>query len=229
MKKRYYLLTATVLMLVGSGSWAQRPVDGDGFAKYKNSISLDLVSIGYMSPQIMWEHYFDSRFSCGVFVQGHFKNHSTFKDTDLSHDETYNGEKYHIKYDRRYAGVMVSPECRYYLGKRPDRGLYGSFRMDMGLFRESYDVSRAPKVGLSAQSDQYLFLRNEKGELNMGLGAGLGMGWKLWFKQNSHWGMDANCYVKYDWKMCSSNDNLWEWRLGPGLITDLNIAVIYRF
>ena len=56
---------------------AIKPIETAGFDKFNNSFKLDLVSVVYLSPQLAWEHYTDTRFSYGVSVQAHFVNRST--------------------------------------------------------------------------------------------------------------------------------------------------------
>ena len=211
---------------------AVKPIETEGYDRFGNSFKLDLVSLVYVAPQVMWEHFTDTRFSYGVYAQAHFLNRSTFRDTEKSPGKTTfeNGEKYDTKWDRRYAGVMVCPEGRYYVGSKPSRGFYLAARADMGIFRESFDVKRRHVVeGAEKREEDYIFLYNEKGELDFGLGCGFGIGGQWYFGQNSHWGMDVNGFLKSDWKLGDDDENVWEWFWGPGLFADLNISILYRF
>lgn len=162
------ILTLILMLGVAGAAQAIKPLLTEGFDKYNNSFKVDLVSIAYMSPQIVWEHHTDTRFSYGVSAQAHFVNRSSFV-RSLSGDEelptqvnldgtTYNliwdghpakwyadvkmdGETYEVKWDRKYVGVMFCPEGRYYFGRKPARGFYATARMDMGVFQERFDVS----------------------------------------------------------------------------------------
>lgn len=75
MKKTIFFI-ATALCLSQS-MMAIKPLLTEGYDKYNNSFKLDLVSVGYLSPQIVWEHYTNTRFSYGVSMQTHFVNRST--------------------------------------------------------------------------------------------------------------------------------------------------------
>ena len=269
--KKAILSTFFMLCAVFSAQ-AVKPLLTDGFDKYNNSFKIDLVSVGYMSPQIVWEHYTNTRFSYGVSMQTHFVNrsnavrdnkelatlptqvelHGTMYDLDWSDhplklyaDVTMDGEKYEVKWDRKYVGVMICPEGRFYFGRKPDRGFYGVARVDMGLFREKIDVSvttlskdyiagltpeqkETDKKYLDYQEDTWRKAGVENGETFCALGCGFGLGFQCWFKQNSHWGLDVNCFGKSDWKF-SEDDNVWEWFWGAGSPIDANLSIIYRF
>ena len=161
-------ISLIIMLCAAFNAQAIKPLLTDGYDKYNNSIKLDLVSVGYMSPQIVWEHYTDTRFTYGVSMQAHFMNRSTFvrdlKDGDpvpttvkldgtmynlswQGHplhwyaDITKDGETYEVKWDRKYVGVMVCPEGRFYFGRKPHRGFYIVARADVGLFREQFLVS----------------------------------------------------------------------------------------
>ena len=162
-------ILTVILMLCAAGSaHAIKPLLTEGFDKYNNSFKVDLVSVGFMSPQIVWEHYTNTRFSYGVSLQTHFMNRSSFV-RSLSDGETYpttvvlDGKTYdlswkghpakwyadvtmddgthEVKWDRKYVGVMACPEGRYYFGRKPARGFYAVLRTDLGLFREQFIVS----------------------------------------------------------------------------------------
>ena len=159
MKKTIFFIAAVLLM---SQAVTAKKLLTEGYDKYNNSFKLDLVSVGYMCPQIVWEHYTDTRFSYGVSMQTHFINHSTFvrdlndgdpipttvkldgKNYDLDWsdhpanwyaDVNMEDGKHEVKWDRKYVGVMVCPEGRLYMGRKPARGFYVVLRADMGLFR----------------------------------------------------------------------------------------------
>ena len=261
-----------IMLCAGFKAQAIKPLLTDGFDKYNNSFKIDLVSIGYVSPQIVWEHYTNTRFSYGVSMQTHFVNRSSFvrscgDDEELptkvkldgttydliwdGHpakwyaDVKMDGKTYEVKWDRKYVGVMLCPEGRLYFGRKPDRGFYGVARVDMGLFREKFDVfvetlDQEYRAGLTEEQkktdEKYLdFLDDtwrkagvENGETFCAIGCGFGLGFQCWFKQNSHWGLDMNCFGKSDWKF-SEDDNVWEWFWGVGLPVDLNLSVMYRF
>lgn len=226
-------IIAVVSMLFAANTvQAVKPIETEGYDRFGNSFKLDVVSLLYVAPQVMWEHFTDTRFSYGIYAQAHFMNRSTFRDMEKSPGKTTfeNGEKYDTKWDRRYAGVMVCPEGRYYVGSKPARGFYLAARADMGLFRESFDVKRRHVVeGVENKEEDYIFLYNEKGDLDFGLGCGFGIGCQYYFGQNSRWGMDVNCFLKSDWKLGDDDENVWEWFWGPGLLADLNISILYRF
>ena len=63
---------------------AVKPLETEGLVKYKNSFKIDLVSLGYVAPEIEWEHYTSTRFSYGGFLQAHFINRSSFRDPERS-------------------------------------------------------------------------------------------------------------------------------------------------
>ena len=260
------------LLCMSQSIMAIKPLLTEGYDKYNNSIKLDLVSVGYLSPQIVWEHYTDTRFTYGVSMQAHFMNRSTFvrdlKDGDpvpttvkldgtmynlswQGHplhwyaDITKDGETYEVKWDRKYVGVMVCPEGRFYFGRKPHRGFYIVARADVGLFREQFlvSVSTLSKEYINNLSEQQKetdetykkhqkepwHLGNvEQGETFMAAGCGAGLGFQGWFKKNSHWGFDLNGFFKSDWKF-SKDDNTWEWILGAGSPMDFNASIIYRF
>ena len=232
-----------------------------------------------MSPQFVWEHYTDTRFSYGVSAQTHIVNRSTFvrslNDGDPvpttvkldgktypldwskhpAHwyaDATMEDGVHEVKWDRKYVGLMVSPEGRFYFGRKPGRGFYCVARVDMGLFQEQFVVSRSrmsyadedadyqqrkaeaqargedPNTVSKTIEDRWQRAGIETGETFMAVGVGGGLGFQGWFKKNSHWGFDLNCFAKSDWKF-SEDDNLWEWFWGAGLPADLNASIIYRF
>ena len=260
------------MLCAGFNAQAIKPLLTDGFDKYNNSLKVDLVSVGYLSPQIMWEHYTNTRFSYGVSAQAHFMNRSSFV-RSLSDGETVpstvvlDGDTYalswaghpakwyadvtmsdgthEVKWDRKYVGVMVCPEGRFYFGRKPDRGFYGVLRADVGLFHEQFLVSvttlnkeyingltdeqkTTDEKYLKYQEDVWRKANVEQGETFMSLGCGFGLGFQGWFKQNSHWGFDLNCFLKNDYKF-SKDENTWEWFLGPGFVADANASIIYRF
>ena len=272
MKKTIFFIAA--LFCMSQSMMAIKPLLTEGYDKYNNSIKLDLVSVGYMSPQIVWEHYTNTRFSFGVSAQAHFMNRSnavrTWDNGETRPSEVkldkrtyqviWDGHRHpmgwyadvsmddgthEIKWDRKYVGVMVCPEGRYYFGRKPHRGFYFVARVDMGLFDEMFDVSYATLNweyidGLTAeeketdpvyqryQKNQWRRGNVEKGETFLALGVGGGFGFQGWFKQNSHWGFDLNCFAKSDWKL-SADDNVWEWFWGAGSPIDANASIIYRF
>ena len=265
-------ISLIIMLCAAFNAQAIKPLLTDGYDKYNNSIKLDLVSVGYMSPQIVWEHYTDTRFTYGVSMQAHFMNRSTFvrdlKDGDpvpttvkldgtvynlswQGHplnwyaDITKDGETYEVKWDRKYVGVMVCPEGRFYFGRKPHRGFYIVARADVGLFREQFLVSvstlskeymnslsdsqkETDEAYLKHQKDPWHLGNIEQGETFLAAGAGVGLGFQGWFKKNSHWGFDLNCFIKNDWKF-SKDDNTWEWFWGAGLPADINMSLIYRF
>lgn len=270
MKKTFFFI-ATALCLSQS-MMAIKPLLTEGYDKYNNSIKLDLVSVGYRSPQIVWEHYTNTRFSYGVSMQTHFVNRSTFV-RDLNDgdpipttvkldgktytldwsghpanwyaDVTMDDGTHEVKWDRKYVGVMVCPEGRFYMGRKPDRGFYFVARADVGLFREQFIVSNTTlnKEYIKALTDEqkntderYLKYHEdpwhkanvEQGETFLAAGVGGGLGFQGWFKKNAHWGFDLNTFVKNDWKF-SKDDNQWEWFWGAGLPLDFNASIIYRF
>lgn len=247
------LLYASLLMLgMTYQAQAGNPIETTGFDKYKNSFDIDLVSVCTLSPEIHWEHYTDTRFAYGVYMQTHFRNRSTASrqfeagtrpqtltldgqtyDLDWSAysnilndyaDITMDGQTYKVQWNRKYVGVMISPEGRYYMGKKPDRGFYGAARLNMGAFREQFDIQKTTKGG----TDNWKTLDTENGESFLAVGGGIGIGCQYWFGKNSHWGLDTNCYVQKTWKF-SKDDNNWEWVWGAGTPVDLNISLSYRF
>lgn len=273
------ILTMFFMLCAASAVHAIKPLQTEGFDKYDNSFKVDLVSLGYMSPQIVWEHYTDTRFSYGVSVQTHFMNRSSFvrslsgnetlpttvKLDGTTYDLIWDGHpakwyadvnmedgKHEVKWDRKYVGMMVCPEGRFYFGSKPARGFYFVGRADMGIFRETFVVSRT-RLTLDQEHDIYMQKRSEaeargenpdnvantienrwkragteKGEMFCALGIGGGFGFQGWFKQNSHWGYDLNVFGKSDWKF-SEDDNVWEWFWGVGSPVDFNASIIYRF
>lgn len=268
-----------VLSCLGPAALAVKPLETKGFDIYRNNIKLDIVSLGYVSPQFEWEHFTGTRFSYGLYVQAHFMNRSTFVrsynneqfpstvrldgnsyDLDWSShpshlyaDVKMDGKTHEVKWDRKYVGLMFCPQGRYYFGRKPDRGGYGAARMDMGVFRETFVVSvtrlsleeedelykqrkeQAKAEGKNPDSvaktveDRWRKAGTEKGEIDLGLGMGFGLGFKGWFRKNSRWGFDANCFVKSDWKLGDDQDNFWEWFWGVGLPVDANLSIVYRF
>lgn len=212
---------------------AIRPIETKGFEMYRNSIKADIASFVFVSPQFQWEHYTDTRFSYGMYMQAHFMNRSSFRDTDRSPGEQVadDGETYDTKWDRRYRGVMFCPEGRFYVGRKPARGFYLATRADMGVFREVFDVKRLHMIdGVKNYSDHaWEYLSTEKGCMVYGLGCGFGLGCQYYFGKNSQWGLDTNTYIKSDWKLGDDGKNVWEWFNGVGLMFDLNISILYRF
>lgn len=273
------ILTVLFMACAACTLQAIKPIETEGFDKFNNSFKLDLVSVGYLSPQLAWEHYTDTRFSYGVSAQAHFVNRSTFvralnegdevpatvKLDGKTYDLDWSGHpsnwyadvnmedgKHEVKWDRKYVGMMICPEGRFYFGRKPARGFYAVARVDVGLFRETFVVSRsrlsyaeedaiiqkrkdeAAAAGQDPNSvsktieDRWQRAGYEKGELFCALGGGAGFGYQGWFKKNSHWGFDLNAFFKKDWKF-SEDDNQWEWLLGAGSLLDLNASIIYRF
>ena len=266
------ILTLILMLGVSGAVQAIKPLLTEGFDKYNNSFKVDLVSVGYLSPQIVWEHYTNTRFSYGVSMQAHFMNRSSFvrnlnaddpvpttveldgRQYNLSWsghpakwyaDVTMDDGTHEVKWDRKYVGLMVCPEGRFYFGSKPDRGFYGVLRADVGLFREQFVVSvttlnKEYINGLTEEQKQtdetyQKYLEDvwrkanvEQGETFMSLGCGFGLGFQGWFKKNSHWGYDLNCFLKNDYKF-SKDDNTWEWFCGPGFVADANASIIYRF
>ena len=267
------------ILCAGFNAQAIKPLLTDDFDRYNNSFKVDIVSLGYLSPQVVWEHYTDTRFSFGVSAQTHFVNRSTFVrslsdgypvpstvkldgvtyDLDWSRhpsklyaDVNMADGKHEVKWDRKYVGVMVCPEGRLYLGKKPHRGFYFVARVDMGLFQEQFVVSRSrlsyeqedaliqqrkdeaqargedPNNVSKTIEDRWQRAGIETGETFLAAGAGIGLGFQGWFKKNGHWGFDINCFAKNDWKF-SKDENTWEWFLGPGFWGDANMSIIYRF
>ena len=270
MKKTIFFIAVALCM--SQSMMAIKPLLTEGYDKYNNSFKLDFVSVGYLSPQIAWEHYTNTRFSYGVSAQAHFINRSTFV-RSLADGETYptsvvlDGKTYaldwsghpakwyanvamedgthEVKWDRKYAGLMVCPEGRFYFGRKPARGFYAVLRTDMGIFREQFVVSNTTlnKEYINGLTDEQKqtderyqkYLEDmwhranvEQGETFLAVGVGGGLGFQGWFKKNSHWGFDLNCFVKSDWKF-SEDDNVWEWFWGVGLPADANVSIIYRF
>ena len=262
-----------ILMLcAASAVQAIKPLLTEGFDKYNNSFKVDLVSVGLVAPQITWEHYTNSRFSYGVGFQAHFRNRSnairTFEVEERPTQVMLDGTNYDIikwesllldlyaiiskddgtyevKWDRKYVGAMVSPEGRFYFGRKPDRGFYGMAKIDVGLFHEQFNVSvktesREYRNSLTPEEKEtdaryQKYMENEwhlanveDGETFFALGCGAGMGYQCWFKQNSHWGIDINCLGKCDWKF-SEDENTWEWFWGIAFPVDFNLALKYRF
>ena len=265
------ILTVLFMACAACTLQAIKPIETEGFDKFNNAFKLDLVS-SFFAPQIEWEHYTDTRFSYGVSFQVHFRNRASAK-TSFNDDlrptrvnvdgTTYdivgwhnvdlleyaiikkNDNSYDVKWDRKYVGVMVCPEGRFYFGRKPDRGFYFAGRVDMGVFSEMFDIFRR------TENNEYLnsltveqketdpryqyYIENtwnkvgvEKGETFMALGVGGGLGFQGWFKKNSHWGFDLNCLAKSDWKF-SNDENTWEWFWGVGSPIDANLSIIYRF
>ena len=152
------ILTLILMLGVSGAVQAIKPLLTEGFDKYNNSFKVDLVSVGYLSPQIVWEHYTNTRFSYGVSMQAHFMNRSNAvrannEQGTLPTQVTLDGRVYplswsghplnwyadvtmddgthEVKWDRKYVGVMVCPEGRFYFGRKPDRGFYFVARADM--------------------------------------------------------------------------------------------------
>jgi hypothetical protein len=272
------ILTVIFMLCAASASQA-KPLNTEGFDMYKNGFKVDLISLGYLSPQIVWEHYTDTRFSYGVSAQTHFVNRSTFvrslaegqtvpttvKLDGKTYDLDWSGHpskwyadaimedgKHEVKWDRKYVGVMICPEGRLYFGRRPHRGFYGVLRADMGIFQETFVVSRTrltkeqedaiyqqrkdeaqaagqdPNSVANTIEDRWKRAGTEKGEVFPALGVGGGLGYQGWFKKNAHWGFDLNVFGKTDWKF-SEDENQWEWLWGVGSPVDFNMSLIYRF
>ena len=276
MKKTIFFI-ATALCLSQS-MMAIKPLLTEGYDKFNNSFKIDLVSVGYMSPQIVWEHYTNTRFSFGVSAQTHFVNRSTaprafeqgevkptqvqldginynlnweghpagwYADANKVGEDPTDKKTYEVKWNRKYVGVMVCPEGRFYFGRKPNRGFYAGLRMDMGLFQEQFDVERTTldkeyinsipteqretdSRYLKYQKNQWDVEKVEKGETFLAAGVGGCLGFQGWFKKNAHWGFDLNCWIKSDWKF-SEDDNTWEWFWDVELPADLNASIIYRF
>ena len=266
------ILTLILMLGVSGAVQAIKPLLTEGFDKYNNSFKVDLVSVGYLSPQIVWEHYTNTRFSYGVSMQAHFMNRSNAvrannEQGTLPTQVTLDGRVYplswsghplnwyadvtmddgthEVKWDRKYVGVMVCPEGRFYFGRKPDRGFYFVARADMGLFREQFIVSNTTLNkeyinGLTEEQKQtdetyQKYLEDvwhkaniEQGETFFAAGCGAGLGFQGWFKKNSHWGFDLNGFLKSDWKF-SKDENTWEWVWGAGSPMDFNASIIYRF
>ncbi|MBR4793000.1 MAG: hypothetical protein IK038_04965 [Bacteroidaceae bacterium] len=266
------ILTLILMLGVSGAVQAIKPLLTEGFDKYNNSFKVDLVSVGYLSPQIVWEHYTNTRFSYGVSMQAHFMNRSNAvrannEQGTLPTQVTLDGRVYplswsghplnwyadvtmddgthEVKWDRKYVGVMVCPEGRFYMGRKPDRGFYFVARADMGLFREQFIVSNTTLNkeyinGLTEEQKQtdetyQKYLEDvwhkanvEQGETFLAAGVGGGLGFQGWFKKNSHWGFDLNGFFKSDWKF-SKDENTWEWVWGAGSPMDFNASIIYRF
>ena len=165
MKKSLFVIVAAFSICLSIK--AIKPIQTEGFDLYGNSIKIDLVSLGFVAPQLQWEHYTDTRFSYGVYAQAHFVNRSTLRDLDKSPGKKVadDGETYDTKWDRRYKGVMICPEGRFYVGNKPARGFYLAARADAGVFRESFDVTRLHLIeGKSGYTeDDWEYLGNEKG------------------------------------------------------------------
>ena len=167
-----------------------------------------------------------------------------------------NGETHEVRWDRRYTGVMVGPQGRFYLGSKPDRGIYALSKIGFGLFRESFDIScgeysleeqrrqsdaikqarqAAEAAGQSYSQPEWIWSEwkdagNEKSDFKYAVGAGLGLGVQWWFGKNSQWGFDINSIYKYVYSSVDNeNHSMWEWFLGPGLPIDLNASLVYRF
>lgn len=215
-----------IMLCTGFKAQAIKPLLKEGFDKYDNSVKVDLISVGYMSPQIVWEHYTNTRLSYGVSAQAHFMNRSSFVRSLDDDDEvpttvkldgkTYNLDwsdhpahwyadvnmedgEHEVKWDRKYVGLMVCPEARLYFGQKPQRGFYGVVRADLGVFRETFVVSRTrlsyadedaiiqqrkdkaqangddPNKVSKAIDDRWQKAGTEKGELFCSLGYGLGL------------------------------------------------------
>jgi len=269
MKKTLFFLAS--LLCMSQSVMAIKPLLTEGYDKYNNSFKLDLVSVGYLSPQIVWEHYTNTRFSYGVSMQTHFVNRSSAvrsfaseeRPTQVKLDGAYYNLNWsghaagwyadvampdgthEVKWDRKYVGVMICPEGRFYFGRKPARGFYAVLRTDVGLFREQFNVSNTTlnkeyissltteqketdEKYLKYQENMWHLANVEQGETFMALGVGGGLGYQGWFKKNSHLGFDINCFAKSDWKF-SQDDNVWEWFWGVGLPADLNMSLIYRF
>ena len=276
MKKTLFALAS--MLVLSQSMMAVKPVLTEGFDKFDNSFKLDAASLVALSPQLHWEHYTGTRFSYGTYVQAHFMNRSNavrsraneeiptqveldgkMYDLDWTNhpmewyaDVTMNGKVHEVKWDRKFVGVMVSPEARLYWGRRPNRGFYSAARVDMGMFLETFIVSvtkqsvadqkalyqerlakaqaegRDPEEAKLTADEKWRKAGTEMGEIDFALGCGFGIGCQYWFGRNSHWGLDTNCYLKSDWKI-GHDENLWEWLWGVGFPVDLNVALVYRF
>lgn len=257
---------------------AFKPLETQGFDSYKNSFKADVSSLVYLCPEIEWEHYTGTRFTYGVYAMAYLVNLSSFstqfpsqeegpKDVvlfgdhyavDWSHspgrmygEVQMNGETHEVRWDRRYTGVVIGPEGRFYTGRKPDRGFYLVAKANFGIFRESFDVYSS-KVSLEerqrrrnaydaakAAGQNYEFPKdhnewekagNEKSKWEYSVSAGAGIGFQGWFKKNSHWGIDSHLIVKSTYGTPDQEDHsLWEWYLGPALPLDYNLSVMYRF
>ncbi len=230
---------------------AGNPINTEGFDKFRNGLDIDLVSVGTLAPEIHWQRYTDSRFKYGVYVQTHFRNRSTMArqfesgtrpntvsyggkvydldwsaySSSLYADMTVGSQTYKVKWNRKYVGMMVSPEGRCYIGQKPDRGLYGAARANLGVFREKFDIERTLK---GAAKEDWKTFATENGESFFAAGGGVGIGCQYWFGKNSRLGLDTNCYLQKTWKF-SKDQNTWEWLRGAGTLIDLNISLAYRF
>jgi hypothetical protein len=277
------VLTIVLAALAAGAVQAIKPVRTEGFDKYRNSIKLDLASSAILCPQVEWEYMTDSRFKFGAFVHTYLINRSHFS-TQFESQETapktvvvygdkydvnwanspgrmygeiqMNGETHEVRWDRRYTGVMVGPQGRFYLGSKPDRGIYALSKIGFGLFRESFDIScgeysleeqrrqsdaikqarqAAEAAGQSYSQPEWIWSEwkdagNEKSDFKYAVGAGLGLGVQWWFGKNSQWGFDINSIYKYVYSSVDNeNHSMWEWFLGPGLPIDLNASLVYRF
>lgn len=275
---------ALIITLFAAGSAkALKPIQTEGFDKYRNSIKLDLASTSLLSPQVEWEYMSDSRLKIGTFGKAYITNRSTFSTQFESkevapktvvlngskYDVNWNnspgrmygevqkdGETYEVRWDRRYTGVMLGPQARFYMGKKPDRGFYFISKIGLGLFQESFDVFMG-KYSLDEQQRQKTRINNErqaaqaagqsysepewewggwkkagneKSDFKWAVGAGAGLGVQGWFDRNSHWGYDIHCLAKYVYsKVDEEEHSQWEWFLGPGFILDYNASIVFRF
>ncbi len=272
------VLTIVLAALAAGAVQAIKPVKSDGYDKFANSFKVDVSSLAILCPEIEWEHYTGTRFTYGVYARAYLINRSDFstqfpsqaegpKDVvlfgdhyavDWSHspgrmygEVQMDGETHEVRWDRRYTGVVIGPEGRFYMGKKPDRGFYLVAKANFGIFRESFDVFSS-KVSLEerkrrrdaynaavAAGQTYEFPKdhnewekagNEKSNWEYAVSGGVGLGFQGWFKKNSHWGIDSHLVVKGTYGTPDKEDHsLWEWFLGPALPVDYNLSLMYRF
>lgn len=281
MKKGAIALTI-MLFTVGAAN-ALKPVRTEGFDKYRNSLQVDLWSTCFLAPQVEWVNLSDSRLKIGAFAKAYVTNRSSFStqweskelapQTVVLNGKKYDvnwansparmygevqkdGETYEVRWDRRYTGVLLGPQARFYMGKNPDRGFYFVSKLGFGLFRESFDLFMG-KYSLEEQKRQKNAIAaarqaaqaagqvyeepewkwggwdkagNQKSDFKFALGAGVGFGVQGWFAPNSHWGYDLNGILKYVYSdVDDAKHSKWEWFLGPGLIADANASIVFRF
>ena len=257
---------------------AIKPVKSDGYDKFANSFKVDVSSLAILCPEIEWEHYTGTRFTYGVYARAYLINRSSFstqfpsqaegpKDVvlfgdhyavDWSHspgrmygEVQMDGETHEVRWDRRYTGIVIGPQGRFYMGRKPDRGFYLVAKANVGIFRESFDVfsskvsleerqrRRDARDAAAAAGKSYEFPKdhdewkkagNEKSNWEYSVCGGVGIGFQGWFKKNSHWGIDSHLIVKGTYGTPDKEDHsLWEWFLGPALPVDYNLSLMYRF
>lgn len=276
MKKAVLTIVAVAFSL--SVAHAFKPVETQGFDSYRNSFKLDVSSLVLCSPEIEWEHYTGTRFTYGVYAKAYLINRSSFStqfpsqaegpkdvvlfgdhyDVDWSHspgcmygEVQMDGETHEVRWDRRYTGVVIGPQGRFYMGRKPDRGFYLVAKANVGIFRESFDVfsskvsleerkrRRADHDAAAAAGKSYEYPNdhnewekagNEKSNWEYSVCGGVGIGFQGWFRKNSHWGIDSHLIVKGTYGTPDREDHsLWEWFIGPALPFDYNLSVMYRF